>query len=237
MQQLKLHDLELYLEGMQVVAMGSKATGTAIVFDQLRTDTVVVNSTDYPTVFDGKRFTVEYHPDFDHVPALIDINCDYTVSDKVQMVVQPGLMDFMVKYLKNPVTVEIGIHQQRVRANQELMRTELISFAVRESLRYDAHAQAVIIKMLRMLTILGDKTTFDRLKKTTEDDQIDFLQYGDMSTYAQVVQTLVGLLLGKYDLADTGAVNWWEFPVTDAQPIGTVEMHDWCVANGFTFKL
>lgn len=237
MQQLNLHDVELFLEGMQVVAIGSKATGTAIIFDQLRTDTTVVNSTDYPTVFDGKRFTVVYHPAFDQVPAIIDIDCEYTISDKVQMVIQPGLMDFMVKYLKNPVTVEIGIHQQRVRANQDLVRAELIGFVMQESQRYDNHAQAVIIKMLRMLVILGDIATFDRLHGLTEQGVTDYLRYGDTSTYAQVVQSVVGLLLGKYDLTDNGSVNWWEFPIKDAQPIGTIEMHEWCVANGFTFKL
>ena len=237
MQQLNLHDVELYLEGMQVVAIGSKATSTAIVFDQLRTDTAIVNSTDYPTVFDGKRFTVAYHPSFDSVPAIIDINCDYTVSDKIQMVVQPGLMDFLVKYLKNPVTVEIGIHQQRVRTTQDLMRAELIAFVMQESQRYDNHAQAVIIKMLRMLVVLGDKATFDRLHGLTAEGQTDYLRYGDLPTYAQMVQAVVSLLLGKYDLADTGSVNWWAFPIKDAQPVGTVEMHEWCVANGFTFKL
>lgn len=239
MQQLNLHDVELYLDGMQVVAMGSKATGTAIIFDQLRTDTTVVNSTDYPTVFDGKRFTVAYHPEFDRTPAIIDIDCEYTISDKVQMVIQPGLMEFMVKYLKNPVTVEIGIHQQRERTGQDLVRAELIGFVMQESQRYDNHAQAVIIKMLRMLVILGDIATFKRLHAVDEQGQTNYLVYGDLVEYERVVKAVVGLLLGKYDRSDVLAtpVSWWEFPIKDAQPVGTVEMHEWCVANGFTFKL
>ena len=233
MQQLNLHDVELYLEGNHVIALGCQASNAVIVFDTLRADPAVINTETYPVVYDGKHFTVEYHPAFDQTPALLEINCDLTVGGKVPMVIQPGLLDFMVKYLKNPVSMEIGIHEQRHKADKETIRQELIHFVMQESQRYNEYSQAIIVKMLRLLLILGDVTTFKRLDGE-KDGKKNYLLYGDKQAYQQAVLGVVGLLLGRFEY-DGHEINWWTFPIRDAQPVGTKEMHEWCVTNGFKF--
>lgn len=236
MQELHLHDVEIYLEGNQVVALGSQAENAVIIFNDLLTDAKIVNTDRYPVVYNGGRFKVDYHPSFDNVPALLHIDCEITTTGVLPMVLRPGIFDFLVKYLKNPISVGIGIHEQKKAADKAVVREELVNFVMTQAQRYDTMSQGIILKMLRMLTILGDTDALKRMLVSDNGEQINYLHFGDQDEYAKAVKGVVGLLLGKnqHDGRDT---PWWKFPVHDAQPVALPEMLVWCEANGFTFAI
>ena len=236
MQQLNLYDMEIYLEGNQVVALGNKAANSVIIFNDLLTDCKVVNSDVYPVVYKGQHFKVTYHPSFDTVPTLVHIDCNLTTTGVVPMVVQPGLFDFVVKYLKNPVSMGIGIHEQKKQAAKTEIRNELVSFVMTQAQRYNSHAQGIILKMLRMLVILGDRDALHRMLQEDGDGNINYLLFGDKVEYEKAVRGTIDLLMGK-NSHDGRAVDWWTFPVVDAQSVALPEMLQWCEENGFTMSI